>query len=315
MKQVFILLLCIPIAACSRFSPKSSFPSHEGFVDVPGGKVWYRVVGTGNATPLVLLHGGPGFSSDYLTRLNALADERPVVFYDQLGAGKSERPKDRSLWTMERFVTELAAIREKLGLKQVHILGHSWGTMLLMDYMLTKPAGVHSLIMSSPAISSPRWLQDANRFRGELPADVQAVLKKHEDDGTFDSEEYQNAVNEYYHLHLIRSFPLPPEVELTMKNENEDIYQTMWGPSEFFGTGTLKDYDRTPQLHELKVPVLFTAGRYDEATPETTRYYQTQVPDSTMVIFENSSHMAMIEETDRYVQIVRDFLHRIESRN
>ncbi|MDA1016700.1 MAG: proline iminopeptidase-family hydrolase [Planctomycetota bacterium] len=280
----------------------------EGFIDVPGGKVWYQVVGSGNATPLLVLHGGPGIPSDYLSRLSKLSDERPVVFYDQLGCGKSDRPTDKSLWKTERFVEELATVRQKLNLEEVHILGHSWGTMLATDYMLTKPSGVRSLIFSSPSISIPRWLDDANKFRAQLPADVQAVLKKHEDAGTTDSEEYQNAVTEYYKLHVCRIFPFPPEMESALKNAGMDVYLTMWGPSEFFGIGNLKDYDRSSRLKEITVPVMFTAGHYDEATPETAGFYQSQIPGSSLVIFENSSHMAMLEETDRFIQVVRDFL-------
>jgi len=315
MNKFLTMFLASSLAiGCSRNATSSGLSAGEGFIDVPGGKVWYRITGSGTATPLLALHGGPGFPSDYLTPLTRLADERPIILYDQLGGGKSDRPADKSLWKTERFVQELAAVREKLGLKEVHILGHSWGTMLATDYMLTKPAGVRSLILSSPAISIPRWLADANVFRSQLPADVQATLKKHEDAGTTDSQEYQDAVTEYYKLHLCRIFPYPSEMESTMKNAGMDVYLTMWGPSEFFGIGNLKDYDRSSRLNEIRVPVLYTAGRYDEATPESTQYYQGLTPGASFVMFENSSHMAMLEETDRYIQVVRDFLHRVEGK-
>jgi proline iminopeptidase len=179
---------------------------------------------------------------------------------------------------------------------------------------LTKPEGIRSLILSSPAISIPRWLADANVFRSQLPSDVQATLKKHEDAGTTSSQEYQDAVAEYYKKHLCRIFPFPAPLDSTMKNAGMDVYLTMWGPSEFFGVGNLKDYDRTSRLKEIRVPVLYTAGRYDEATPETTQYYQSLTPGSSLVILENSSHMAMLEETDRYIQVVRDFLRRVEGK-
>lgn len=308
MRRVLISCLFI-LAGCAK--PHFIGP-REGFVNVPGGRVWYRIVGQGTAPPLLVLHGGPGFPSDYLARLSKLADERPVIFYDQLGCGKSDRPQDKSLWRAERFVSELAQVRRALGLDQVHILGHSWGTMLATDYILTKPEGVRSVILSSAAISIPRWIADANKMRAELPGETQAIIKKHEEAGTTDSEEYQNAVNEYYKLHLCRIFPFPPEMESTIQNAGLDVYNTMWGPSEFYATGNLKDYDRSARLKEITVPVLFTAGRYDEATPETMTFYQSQIPGSQLVIFENSAHMAMLEETDRFVQVVRDFLHKVE---
>ena len=285
----------------------------EGYVNVTGGKVWYKIVGSGNATPLLLLHGGPGATSDYLKPLEMLADERPVIFYDQLGSGKSDRPNDQTLWRIERFVEELVQLRKSLGLKQVHILGHSWGTMLAVDYMLTKPSGVLSLILASPCLSSPKWIEDANIYRANLPKDLQEVLNKHEEAGTTDSEEYQNASMEYYRRHLCRLDPWPVELENTFSQLNMDVYGTMWGSSEFYATGTLKDYDRTGQLNKITVPTLFTAGRYDESTPETTTWYQSFVPNSKIVIIEDASHMTMLEQPEKYVKIVRDFLNSIEN--
>ena len=111
----------------------------EGFIDVPGGRVWYRVVGSGSGTPLLLLHGGPGVPSYYLKPLMALADERPVIFYDQLGCGHSDRPADSTLWTIDRYVEELDQVRRTLGLSQVHLLGHSWGTILANEYVHRQP--------------------------------------------------------------------------------------------------------------------------------------------------------------------------------
>ena len=157
-------LAAVTILACSGV-PEEKMTRHElapgeGFIDVEGGRVWYEIAGSGSETPLRLLHGGPGATSGYLDPLRRLADERPVVFYDQLGCGKSDRPDDQSLWTVARFLRELQQVRDALELNEVHILGHSWGTMLAAEYMLTKPSGVKSLILASPALSIPRWLED-----------------------------------------------------------------------------------------------------------------------------------------------------------
>jgi len=310
----FVVCLLIAVSVLSITWGEKEPAQREGFIDVRGGRVWYRIVGSGNATPLLTLHGGPGMPGDYLSPLEKLSDERPVIFYNQLGCGKSDRPKDPSLWRMERFVEELAAVRAALGLQKVHILAHSWGTMLAMDYMKSKPEGVRSLILSGPAISVPKWLEDANNYRKQLPQEIQAILKKHEDAGTTDSQEYQDAVMVYYQQHLCRLTPWPPEMESTFKNMGLDVYMTMWGPSEFYGTGNLKDYDGTPELRKITVPVLFISGQYDEATPETTKYYQSLVSGSSLVILDNSSHMAMLEEPERYVQAVREFLHKVEGK-
>ncbi len=294
--------------------PDGGLSPGEGYVDVPGGKVWYQIVGNGPATPLLVLHGGPGAPSYYLKPLAALADERPVVFYDQLGAGHSEAPADTTLWKIDRFVRELARVREQLGLSEVHILGHSWGSMLAMDYMLTQPLGVRSLVLASPALSVTRWVRDADSLKATLPDSVQAIIAHHEASGTTDASEYQDAVMEYYRRFLARKQPWSPDVDSTFAQFNADLYGYMWGPSEFRATGTLKDYDRTASLPDLTLPVLFTAGRYDEATPATVTYFQSLVPGAELAILEGSAHLTMQDEPEEYVSVVRAFLRRVEQR-
>ena len=286
----------------------------EGYIDVPGGKVWYRIVGSGRTTPLLVLHGGPGFSSYYLKPLAALADERPVVFYDQLGAGHSEAPADTALWQVDRFVRELAQVREALGLREVHILGHSWGSMLAVDYMLIQPTGVRSLVLASPVFSTTRWLGDADSLKATLPDSLQAIIAHHEVAGTTEAADYQAAVMQYYRRFLARKEPWSADVDSTFAQFNTDLYGYMWGPSDFAATGTLKDYDRTDDLPNLALPVLFTAGRYDQATPATTAYFQSLVPGAELAILEGSAHLTMHDEPEEYVRVIRAFLQRVEQR-
>lgn len=288
----------------------------EGYIEVPGGRVWYTRVGTGEQTPLIVLHGGPGNTHAPLkSTLHVLGDERPVIFYDQLGSGNSDRPTDASLWKTERFVEELACIRQALGLSQTHILGHSWGTMLAAAYLLdTRPAGVSSVIFSSPCLSAQRWKEDADRLIARLPKEVQQTIARHEERGTTDSEEYQEAMKEYYARYVCRLEPLPEVLAESRRKANKDVYMTMWGPSEFCPTGNLKTFDYTPKLHQLDIPALFICGRHDEATPESTRYYQSLVPGAEFHVLENSSHMGYLEETAEYVQTVREFLRKADKR-
>jgi proline iminopeptidase len=311
-----LALAAVVVAACStpptEVATRRELASGEGFIEVPGGRVWYEIVGSGTATPLLLLHGGPGAPSRYLDPLRGLADERPVVFYDQLGGGKSDRPDDEGLWTADRFVRELQVVRDALGLDQVHLFGHSWGTMLAVEYMLTEPAGVKSLILASPALDIPRWLEDTNRLKAELPAEIQEAIDRHENAGTTDSEEYQAATMEFYRRHLCRSDPWPVELEEAFANFGWDVYAKMWGPSEFHATGSLADFDVSDRLGEITVPTLFTAGRYDEATPETTAWFQSLVPGSSLEIFEESAHMTMLDEPQAYIQALRRFLQQVE---
>jgi proline iminopeptidase len=286
----------------------------EGFVEVTGGRIWYRVAGEGReGVCLLCLHGGPGFTHDYVSSLEDLASERPVVFYDQLGSGRSDRPRDSSLYRLERYVDEVMMVRDALGLARVHLLGQSWGGALALAYALTGPPGIESLILASPLLSTPRWLNDARRLRAELPQDIQRTLRDHEEAGFTGCPEYVAATFEFYRRHLCRLDPWPAELERSFAGMSGDVYGTMWGPTEFHATGNLLELDLEPRLGELRMPVLFTCGRHDEATPETVGSFRDAVDGAELEVFEDSSHTAHLEERDRYMEVVRRFLGRLET--
>ena len=200
----------------------------EGYIPVTGGKVWYRIVGTGKGTPLLVLHGGPGVPSYYLNPLAALGDDRPVVFYDQLGCGRSDQPADTSLYTVQGYVERLGQVRKALGLDKVDIYGHSWGSMLAVDYMLTQPKGVEKLVLAGPALSIPRWVHDADSLLATLPDSLQEVIHRNEAAGTTDSAEYQNAVGAFYAQYLCRVQPWPADVDSSFERMGEPWSTTTW---------------------------------------------------------------------------------------
>jgi proline iminopeptidase len=287
--------------------------AREGYIDVEGGHVYFRVEGNGPGLPLVVLHGGPGVSHEYLLSLGALGDQRPVVFYDQLGCGLSDRPDDGALWSVERFVRELAEVRRALALADIHLLGHSWGTMLAVDYALYERDGIRSVTLANPSLDVKRWAQDADTLIAALPASERDAIDRHRAAGTFDSPEYQRAAFAYSRRHLCRLDPWP-EVMLTSSTPmNRRLYTAMWGPTDFEATGVTRNYDRTGELHRLTMPVLFMTGRYDTATPETTVIYARHTPRAEMVVFEESSHLPHIEEPEAFLRSLRDFLRRSES--
>jgi len=287
----------------------------EGYIAVEGGRVWYRIAGEARTgVPLLTLHGGPGYPHDYLEPLERLADERPVIFYDQLGCGKSDHPKDASLWQVDRFVRELAQVRQALGLNRMHLFGHSWGTMLAVDYMLSgAEREVASLILASPGLSIPRWRADAEFYRATLPRGIQQTLARHEAAGTTNTFEYHDATMEYYRRFLCRMDPWPEPMERSHEASSGEVYLQMWGPSDFHVTGNLRNYDRTGRLHEIAVPTLYTCGRFDEATPQSTVTYRHLTPGAELAVFEESAHMPHLEETESYLALVRDFLHRVDA--
>ncbi|ETI69616.1 proline iminopeptidase-family hydrolase [Neobacillus vireti] len=285
----------------------------EGLIEVTGGKVAYQLFNEQAAgTPVIILHGGPGSSCYSLQGLKALAEDRPVIFYDQLGCGKSDRPTDTSLWRLDRFVEELAQVRNALNLDEVHIIGHSWGTTLAAAYCLTKPCGVKSVIFSSPCLSAPLWEQDQKRNLKKLPIEIQETIKHCEENGTTDSEEFKAAI-EVFNNHFVCRIPRPEHLSQGSHYRNPEIYNIMWGPSEFTVLGNLKEFDCTSRLKEINCPTLFTCGRFDEATPETTQYYSSLTPDSKFHVFENSAHLQYIEEPEAFLQVIGSFLKPIDT--
>ena len=283
----------------------------KGMLPVIGGKIWYRIVGDGDGTPLLFLHGGPGFPHNSFGCMGRIGNERRVVFYDQLGCGKSDRPQDSSLWVLERFVDELATVRERLGLTEVILLGHSWGGALAIEYLLRKPSGVKKLILMGPLVSASRWLEDTARLKAELPADVQATIEEHERAGTFDSEEYRMATRVYSDRHVCRLDPKPKAFVESVEGFGIEVYNTMWGPSEFTCMGSLRQFERLERLHEIEAPTLFLCGRYDEATPESLELFNRRMLYSQMHVFEHSSHNAQLEQPKEFLAVMRAFLNGV----
>jgi proline iminopeptidase len=287
---------------------------HEGLLEVTGGRVWYRIEGGSPGVPLLLLHGGPGAGHDYLEPLGVLGDERPVVFYDQLGCGKSDIPDDTSLWTIERFVAEIDAVRKGLGLERIHLLGQSWGGFLAIEYMVGKPTGIVSLTLASTAPSSRSFLEGVLGLVQQLPEDVRKTIERCEAEGTTDSPEYLAACMVFYQNHLCRMQPWPEPALRSMANVfASPVYPFMWGASEFTCTGNLKDWTREDRIAEIQAPTLITTGRYDEMVVPIAEMMHASIPNSELRIFEDSSHCAHAEEPEPYAQALRDFFRRTEA--
>jgi proline-specific peptidase len=280
----------------------------ERMVEVPGGRVWTEVTGDGRGIPLLLLHGGPGIPSYYLDSLRDLGAERPVILYDQLGCGRSEHPSSPEQYQAERFVQEVGDVRSALGLQRVHVLGQSWGGMLAVMYALTAPRGLVSLVLASPVIDTQRWVADCSKLKAELPAEVRDVIDDHEARGYQGCPEYAAANLDWWRRHVCRMRPFPESLEKALQGMNAECYEIMWGPSEFTCTGNLHDVELSARLPEITSPVLFTCGRHDEARPESTRHFASLIAGAETEVFQESSHMAHLEESDRFLRRVSRFL-------
>lgn len=312
------LLLLFIIFGVVTFCFSQQLKPKEGFVNVKGGRIWYKVVGSGKGIPLLIIHGGPGSRScEGIPGYSLLGDERPIIFYDQLGSGNSDRPSDIKLWKLSRFVDELEILRKELNLKEVHILGNSWGGAVLIEYLLIKkPKGVKSAIFSGPLLSTPVWMKDAKILLATLPQNTQDTIHKYEKLEEYNNPSYLEATAAFYAKFM--SVKEGPSVQASecenVLGFNEQIYNYMWGSTEFNATGTLKNFDRTDRLHELKQPVLFIAGRFDEARPETMYEFQKLVPKSKVVIIENAAHKKIIDQPVVFTNALRDFMKSVEGK-
>jgi L-proline amide hydrolase len=294
-----------------------SVPATEGRIPFRGHATWYRVVGAGERPgrlPVLCLHGGPGATHWYLEPLEGIARSgRRAVFYDQLGCGASPHPPAPSLWTVDLFVDEVEAVREALGLERLHLFGNSWGGMLAMEVALTKPDWLASLVLASSPASIPQWVEETGRLRSLLPEEVQATLLRHEQEGTTDSAEYEEACLVFYRRHVCRLDPFPECVARTFAELSHEVYGTMNGPSEFHVTGTLREWSVVPRLGEIEVPALVVSGEHDEATPAVARTVHEGIRGSELVLLDGCSHMAHVEQPERYLALLDEFFSRVES--
>ena len=296
----------------------AELPVQEGTIPYGGYQTWYRIVGAKEEPgklPLICLHGGPGATHDYLASLEVFASTgRRVILYDQLGWGNSDHPSNPAMWTVELFVEELHTLRQALGLEKAHILGHSWGGMLAMEYALTQPAGLAGLVLADTLASAEEWARETRRLIQELPAEIQEKIRVHEAAGTTDSAEYKEAMIVFSRRHVGGHIDPQPEwvKEAFKKIGTNEVYLTMWGPSEFYVTGTLKDWDITARLGEIRVPALVMCGRDDEATPHMAETIRRGIPGAELVIFEKSAHFPHIEEAEEFMGVLGDFLDGVE---
>ncbi len=314
MKKITLLSIAAIIAAL-LFTACNNNPTGnkkltpgQGYIPVKGGRIWYNIVGTGNKTPLLLLHGGPGVPSYYLNPIAELGKDRPVIFFDQLGCGRSGRLTDTSLMTVENYVEEVKTLRDSLGLKDYYLYGSSWGSMLGTDFYLAHPEGIKALILSGSALSIARWMDDAQKQIATLPDSIQQIIKVNEAAKTYDSPDYQRAMQVYYEKYVARKVPWSADVDSAFSQEGTAVYMYMEGPSEFTITGTIKNYDRTPDLGKLKLPVLYMVGEYDEANPETSKYYQSLTPGAQLAVIKNAGHLTMQDNPEQHNQVLAAFL-------
>jgi len=277
------------------------------------GITYYETKGRKDSgVPLICLHGGPGGTSLGHRPMLQLADDRKVFIYDQIGAGRSSKLKP-SQYKIKTFVKELDYLLESWGIKEFHLFGSSWGTTLALEYYLHKKGkGIKSITFQSPMFSAKDWETDAKKLINKLPAKTQKVINYcHEIEAT-DSKVYKEAIFEFYSRHVCRD-KKKLRAKSKIKNEHGNhLYETMWGPSEFKPTGSLKTYNQVSALKTISVPVLFICGQYDEATPETTKKYHKKVKGSQFKVIKSASHSILSEKPKEILKEIRSFISEVD---
>ena len=286
-------------------------PDERMEVEVHGHKVIAYSFGSGAET-VFCLNGGPGLPCDYLREAHSCLVDKGyrVVAFDQLGTGASDRPTDPALWTIGRYVEETETVRKALGLGKVHLLGHSWGGWLAIDYALTYPENLRTLILEDTVADMPHLISELERLRTALGPETVAMMQKHEAQGTYDHPEYMAAVTILNYRHVCRLPDWPAPVRRSLDDWNMGPYATMQGPNEFLYIGNLKDWNRIPDLPSMTVPTLITVGEHDELTPACALRMKLAIPNAELKVFANASHMPFYENPGDYYPALLDFLAR-----
>lgn len=313
MKSLIALLSIGLLIGCNPKSDPKLEP-HEGYAEVTGGKIWYKVIGDGPGIPLMVLHGGPGGTScRSISAFEPISKQRPVILFDQLESGRSDNPNDTTLWKPRYFVKQVEAVREALNLKEFHLLGGSWGAAVAIEFMVTgNIEGVKTVTFSSPLLSTPQWMKDSKVRISQLSQSVQDTINKYEALRDYSNSAYLAATDTFYSNFLSRKgWPVTSSSsDCDGVPRNRDIYLQMWGPTEFNATGTLRNFDRVPDLPSIEIPILFIGGEYDEVLPESLYHYQTLATGSEVIITPNAGHAQTLDNPEFYMDAVEGFLKK-----
>lgn len=289
-------------------------PDRSQRIAVDGYQVVTYEYGTGDEV-LFLLNGGPGLPCNYLRDplVRMVGEGYRVVTYDQLGCGASDKPKDKSLWTMGRYIEEVETLRKALDLRKIHLLGHSWGGWLSIEYALSYLGSIKSLVLCNTCGDMPHLVTELERHRAALGPETVAMMQRHEAEGTLDHDEYKAAITLLNYRHVLRLDEWPPSVRASLDDWNMDVYGTMQGPNEFLYVGNLKDWNRIPDMPRITVPTLIVVGQHDELTPACAMRMHNALPDSEIKVFKNSSHMPLYEEPESFFATLGGFLAKHRS--
>ncbi|WP_189362176.1 proline iminopeptidase-family hydrolase [Algibacter mikhailovii] len=313
--SIYYLLFILFISSCT-FNSKPSNPflyQKQGLIAVKGGKIWYGIMGEGDKTPILCLHGGPGGTSRSYYNLSEISNKHPVIFFDQLGSGLSDHHQDTTLLKVDLFVEQVKAIKSELKLNEFYLLGSSWGAALALEYYKHYPKGIKGIIFNSPYFSTPIWTNDAAVLISKLPDSIQNAIYIAEKDSVFNTSSYIAADSYFASKHGRRKEFIKHPYDTLISKRNNFIYNYMWGPSEFTATGTLKNYDNVESLKKVTIPALFTTGEFDEARPETVKSLSKLIEGATFVSIPDAGHFSLNDNRPAVVKAIQEFIDHQEN--
>lgn len=292
-------------------------------VNSPKGKfnVWTKKIGNNPKIKLLLLSGGPGASHEYFECMESFlpAEGIELIYYDQLGTGYSDNPKDTAMWNLPRYVEEVEQVRQALKLDKdnFYLLGHSWGGILALEYALKYQQNLKGLIISNMMSSAPDYGKYANDVLAkQFDPKVLARIREIEAKGDFQNLEYmQLLLPNYYAKHICR-LPVeqwPEPFNRAFNKLNESLYVTMQGPSEFGIAGKLAKWDRKADLPKISVPSLTIGGKYDTMDPAHMQWMATQVQNGSYLYCPNGSHLSMYDDQETYMNGLIKFINGVDA--
>ncbi|MBX7051244.1 MAG: proline iminopeptidase-family hydrolase [Flavobacteriales bacterium] len=288
-------------------------------VETPKGtyKVWTRRVGNNPQIKVLLLHGGPGCTHEYLECFSSFLPQEGIefIYYDQLACGNSENPGDTSLYDLDRFVEEVEQVRKALHLDQNNffLYGHSWGGILAMQYSLKYQQNLKGLIISDMMASCPKYDQYASDVLSkQMSADVLDRIMKLEAAGLYSDPEYMSLLKDhFYKKHICRMEEWPEPVERMFRRLNGEMYVMMQGPSEFGISGKLENWDVSAELKHIAIPTLVIGATHDTMDPEYMKWMSEEFPQGEFLLCPQGSHMCMYDDQQVFFEGLIGFLKRI----
>jgi len=285
----------------------------EAMLAIPGGRIWYKVSGTGTGTPMFLIHGGPGMGSFYMKSMEALADDRPVVRYDQLGTGKSDRMTDTALMKIPRYVEELDSLRRTLKYDKIFLNGNSWGTIVAIEYYKAHPDHVAGILFSGEAFDIAAAEKEINKAVAQLSPEAQKAFAQYNVDKNLEAPAYKKAVDEFYAKNVWR-YPVAADVDSTMKLMGVEQYRFFQGENETMIVGALRGYNAVPDLPKIKVPVLMTTGEFDELGPKLIEQHAKLIPGAKFIVYKDAAHVTQWDAAEQSVKDAREFFRSVDAK-